>query len=458
MQNIPTKPVFVSHASADRVIVNSFFKDVLTEYLGVPKDKILYTSQEHNNTSTLDKNAIEEYVSQLVTNLQKCDLFVVILTHNYIDSQACQNELGAAFVLNKKIYVFKDSRLDDNHEQYYLRNRLGSEFNKAGIRDFLDYIIKHNLSSSLTSAKNLNDVSLDKAALGNASSELEKSYKKYKKGSDPVIEKTSKTIIQAIIKRTIFHEANPIILFGNRKFYVNLSIEISRCAKEKLIWTIYKSPLLVEAAYRDTELLTEYDRQFSKFDVEKTRLVIFQNREEARSYETCNVSYHRKNFPAQKLKRKLTKELLEKRKKAFEENIDKYDGVLYFTTVERITEKLKTVERVKGLFENISKNASLDYEFGFIVNGQRKGENLGFTTGFNSKSYDTETDADTIKHLAFYSERFPSFTKEQLEKENRYKLIADIMCQLAIVENVLDPHHWENEVFFKKANFNELVR
>jgi nucleoside 2-deoxyribosyltransferase len=450
-----TKPsdrtVFVSHASADQIIVESFFSDVLSGYLGIPENQILYTSQRHDDTTTLSKNALTEYVQEIIKNVQKCKIFIVILTANYIDSQACQNELGAAFALEKPIYVFKDNRLDNNHDQFWLRNRVTSKFNKAGIAGFTQFIENNNLLPSTSTAGNLNE----------SASKLETSYKKYKEQSNPQIEKAAKVLVQAITNPNFFHEHHPIIIFANRNFYINLSIQISRYASEKLIWTIHKSPLLVESAYTDSNFLTEYDKQFATFNAEKIRLVIFENREEARNYKTCNLSYHQKKFIETKSMKTINQRTLEKRKKAFEDVVENNNGKLYFTTVQKVTDALKKTDRVKPLLESRSfrsKGYRLDYEFGFVVNSSNEKDNFGFTTGFNSQSYDSEYDSSIIKHIAFYSEHFPVFTRELLLKEHRYKLIADIMCQLKIVENTLTPRSWENKVLFGKDKFSELLK
>ena len=93
---------FVSHASADASIVNSFVKEILMLGCGFSSSDIF---------CTLDHTAIrtgDDFRDRIVESMKGCDYVFCLISENYRQSEVCQNELGAAWALeNKRILPFK---------------------------------------------------------------------------------------------------------------------------------------------------------------------------------------------------------------------------------------------------------------------------------------------------------------------------------------------------------------
>ena len=97
-----SRKIFISHASADEIIVNAFVKEILL--LGCH-----FTPQEI--FCTLDHNAIrtgEDFRNVIVDNMKSCDYVICLISENYRQSEVCQNEMGAAWTLeDKRVLPFK---------------------------------------------------------------------------------------------------------------------------------------------------------------------------------------------------------------------------------------------------------------------------------------------------------------------------------------------------------------
>ena len=97
-----SRKIFISHASADEIIVNAFVKEILL--LGCH-----FTPQEI--FCTLDHTAIrtgEDFRDIIVDNMKNCDYVICFISENYKKSEVCQNEMGAAWTLeDKRVLPFK---------------------------------------------------------------------------------------------------------------------------------------------------------------------------------------------------------------------------------------------------------------------------------------------------------------------------------------------------------------
>lgn len=101
-QNKKTEPIiFISHSSADKKYGDALRKFIIG--LGVNDNQLIYTSHELNGIP-MDKN-IYEYLRENFDN----KVFMIILWSNtYLESPACLNEMGAAWVTQSdytNIYV-----------------------------------------------------------------------------------------------------------------------------------------------------------------------------------------------------------------------------------------------------------------------------------------------------------------------------------------------------------------
>lgn len=92
------KSVFISHASADKKIVDGFVDAVLVLGAGVPKDSIAYTSREG-----LGVPLGESIPLFIKDSLGSSKIVLLFISDNYKNSEVCLNEMGAAWALDKKI-------------------------------------------------------------------------------------------------------------------------------------------------------------------------------------------------------------------------------------------------------------------------------------------------------------------------------------------------------------------
>ena len=92
---------FISHSSEDKVIVNGFIKEILKIGCGF-KDSDIFC--------TLDPTVIrtgDDFRAKIVENLRACDFVILFISENYMNSEICQNEMGAAWALeNKRVLPF----------------------------------------------------------------------------------------------------------------------------------------------------------------------------------------------------------------------------------------------------------------------------------------------------------------------------------------------------------------
>lgn len=108
MENLPK--VFISHSSDDKEIILSFIKRVLILGLGLPKDDIVFTSDE--NYGIEPGGDIPQYIKR---NIAHADVVLIMVSHGYKKSEVCLNEMGAAWALDRNIIqvLLPDADFDD---------------------------------------------------------------------------------------------------------------------------------------------------------------------------------------------------------------------------------------------------------------------------------------------------------------------------------------------------------
>lgn len=96
-----SRKFFISHSSEDEIIVNGFIKEILRLGCGF-KDADIFC--------TLDPTVIrtgDDFREKIVENLRECDFVLLFISENYMNSEICQNEMGAAWALkNKRVLPF----------------------------------------------------------------------------------------------------------------------------------------------------------------------------------------------------------------------------------------------------------------------------------------------------------------------------------------------------------------
>lgn len=96
-----SRKFFISHSSEDRIIVNGFIKEILKIGCGF-KDSDIFC--------TLDPTVIrtgDDFREKIVENMKSCDFILLFISGNYLQSEVCQNEMGAAWAIeNKRVLPF----------------------------------------------------------------------------------------------------------------------------------------------------------------------------------------------------------------------------------------------------------------------------------------------------------------------------------------------------------------
>lgn len=98
---IDGKKVFISHSSGDEKIVKSFVTQILRLGCGLQPKDIICTSLESTGVKTG-----EDIRNYLKINLKNCEYMFFMISDNYQKSGICLNEMGAAWVLDKKVKPF----------------------------------------------------------------------------------------------------------------------------------------------------------------------------------------------------------------------------------------------------------------------------------------------------------------------------------------------------------------
>lgn len=97
-EKISGREIFISHSSGDKFIVNSFIDDILIGVLGIKMTNIFCTS-----TDGAKITSGEDWRSEIRSNLISSKVTFLIISPNYKESEVCQNEMGAAWVLSSRV-------------------------------------------------------------------------------------------------------------------------------------------------------------------------------------------------------------------------------------------------------------------------------------------------------------------------------------------------------------------
>ena len=91
-----SRKFFISHSSEDKIIVNGFIKEILKLGCGFKNSDIF---------CTLDSTVIrtgDDFREKIVENMKSCDFILLFISENYMKSEICHNEMGAAWALDGK--------------------------------------------------------------------------------------------------------------------------------------------------------------------------------------------------------------------------------------------------------------------------------------------------------------------------------------------------------------------
>ena len=95
------KKIFISHASLDVPIVNSFIDDLLVGSLSVKVSDIFCTT-----TDGMKIKSGEDWRESIKEALQQSLITILLITPNYKESEVCLCEMGAAWVTSSIVFPF----------------------------------------------------------------------------------------------------------------------------------------------------------------------------------------------------------------------------------------------------------------------------------------------------------------------------------------------------------------
>ncbi len=94
------KKIFVSHAYIDRRIAERIIEKLLIPVFQLDKKTdIFFTSKRETGIKSSSN-----WPNKIKTSILEADIFIALITANFKKNEMCQNELGAAWIENKKIY------------------------------------------------------------------------------------------------------------------------------------------------------------------------------------------------------------------------------------------------------------------------------------------------------------------------------------------------------------------
>lgn len=99
-----SKKIFISHATDDETIIKAFITEILIMGCGF-KPNDIFCTLDHTSIRTGDY-----FRDEIISNMKCCDFVFCFISENYRISEACQNELGAAWAMSldeKRVLPFK---------------------------------------------------------------------------------------------------------------------------------------------------------------------------------------------------------------------------------------------------------------------------------------------------------------------------------------------------------------
>lgn len=149
------KKIFISHSSEDKDVMDKFVEQILRLGCGLDIKDIVCTSIESTGIRT--GQDIRDYLQKQIIG---ADYVFFMVSENYVNSSICLNEMGASWVLNKKVKPFLFPNLDYKKIGWLYEISKAGKINDAATLDSLhdelieEYgLIRHN-SADWTKQKN----------------------------------------------------------------------------------------------------------------------------------------------------------------------------------------------------------------------------------------------------------------------------------------------------------------
>jgi hypothetical protein len=420
------RKIFISHAHKDKLFIDFVNNFLIPKVLNnFPKDEVSFTSDEERERGKISGQDNLE----LFNEVSESELFICCISDFYNKSPFCILEHGVSyhkFIKDRNSislfpiladgFNYKNTLITINTLQH------ADISNKLTLLDLFD-TLKNRFSALITITKN--EYEKDLNVWYSNYNNLKRKYNKLISNKEELFEKVVNSFpVNSDIEF-------PVTIFCNRKEYENLSIKSADKAEHLLLWTLYKSPLLVEGAYSSSTYLTKYDETFRDSKAgDRFRLVVFEDYNMAEEYFNCDS----KTLASINSILGTSYSLLElqNRKSAFESS---NSLSLYFTTKDKIKHWYKT-----EISSGIDIPDYFDYEFGFLASSKAINSYYGFTSGFHSNT--AAIKKSLKKHMIFYPKTVDTeINKEFNDRMNEdYHLFYDIPIQIKLVDHLTDEH------------------
>ena len=444
--------IFVSYSSLDREIVNALVQEFL------PDDKISEGIRTLNLSADDPSSRMRISVGKnlwkhIRENLGETVCFIAFLSDNYFKSNWCISELS----------VFHEINTNENKIRFIpLVIDLGSETWKDNPFTGKSKVLHASEAKQLQEfVAELGASNLFKCGADFPSEDACENFIKEKLHSLlNVREEREQGYSADLIQLHFSHEGTsngPITQLVKRREYEQISVKMGKHARKKLLWTLFKSPLLVADAYRNPKRLTSYDCDFGEFKANrKRRVVIFEDATMAEAYFKRDLEYHLKclkdiaGLPAEEL----TTELLESRATAFEGESRKNGGELLFTTIQRLP------SCITGRKVQFCKNSFLEFAFSDFYAGSRSIEWL-LETGFNSEfsarhKMTNQKNGHEFRHITFCA-LLESSCERAIRGCKLYKKLYGHLEDLReIAESVFERKKADCRIFVDKDHLHKL--
>jgi len=448
--------VFVSHASRDSEAANALVNHLLPSkdlHNGVA---VRFTSAKQAESPSLLDTGTAIW-KQLREDLEETKCFVACLSEDFFNSAWCIAELVVFQELLRKTptnpdrylaLLVVDATARNIYEHFLVQPLLlvFSIWNQNHIDRLACSLFTWEVRKNILSASVRRQFHLEVRKILTLRSQAKKGY------------------ITEIAEQHLGYPSStngPITCLVRRDEYEQIAVNMARQAKSELLWTLFKSPLLVADAYRQQDLLMPYDKHFHEFDpLRKIRLVIFENKSMALAYANCNVAWHERRLKSLgAINFKITKKLLKTRKEMFEDSSTDRDGRLYFTTLAH----LPVIFPASASRPPFDKHSYLEFAYADSENvpGHRLILESGFTSEFSRGNSIGQSHDKTViqyRHVSFFVEPGKDCW-ESIQKMHAYKTLYGHIDDLRVIATTLfsnsDP---DQNVFVSSGDIQKLCR
>ena len=143
--------VFISHAKADKNIIEQFIKNILKEGLGLRDENIACTSFEATGVTIGDD--IPNYIRN---NIVSAQVVLAMVSKAYKASEVCQNEVGAAWALDNRPLQILLPDVDFEELGWLLNLKKAGRIDKQDCLDNLEEVLCDKLGISMVSPRHWN--------------------------------------------------------------------------------------------------------------------------------------------------------------------------------------------------------------------------------------------------------------------------------------------------------------